>query len=216
MLTEQLTGIQLLVIYLLPAIFAITIHEVAHGYMAYRLGDKTAKMLGRLSLNPLKHIDFLGTVFIPLLLIFFSGIIFGWAKPVPLNVKNLSNIKRDTALIALCGPLSNFAMAILWAIFAKVSTLGLNLSSSIALPLIFMGIAGVKVNVFLAILNLLPLPPLDGGHVISGILPNKVAEKYIKIAPFGIFILLILLVTGTLGTILHPVTSLLSAILVGN
>lgn len=209
MFNEQLTSVQLFVVYFLPIMFAITLHEVAHGYMAYRFGDKTAKLLGRLSINPLRHIDLIGTIIVPMLLMFFGGIIFGWAKPVPINGRNLSNPKKNMAVIALAGPLANVFMALLWAIIAKLAMFGLASNSSVALPIIYMGFAGIKINIFFAILNLLPLPPLDGGHIIYGLLPNKIAIKYNKLAPYGLFLLLFLLMFGFLSTIIQPIAGFL-------
>jgi Zn-dependent protease len=169
--------------------------------MALRLGDKTAMMLGRLTLNPLKHIDPLGTILIPGLMYMMAGFIFGWAKPVPITWQNLGNPKRDMVLVAAAGPVSNFFMAILWALIIRI---GLALGDS-GLALVFMGVAGIFINTILMVLNLLPLPPLDGGRVMTGLLPGPLAYRFSRIEPYGFFILVALLVTGLLGALLWPV-----------
>jgi len=202
---DETNVMQRLAIWVLPVLFAITAHEAAHGWVAQRLGDSTAKMLGRVTLNPLKHIDLVGTILVPgLLLLMPGGFIFGWAKPVPVTVQNLRNPKQDMALVALAGPGANLVMALLWAMIMK---LGFMFSGSIdwvALPLIYMGGAGVSINLILLVLNLLPLPPLDGGRVLVGVLPDPLAWKVNRIEPYGIFILLGLVISGILGKILLP------------
>lgn len=205
----QLTTIQLFAVWVLPVLFAITVHEVAHGYVAYLLGDKTAFILGRLTLNPLKHIDPLGTVIIPALLLMLGGFVFGWAKPVPVSERNFRKPKRDMALVALAGPLSNLVMALLWALIAKIGLWILGTGFVWALALVYMGKAGIIINLVLMTLNLIPLPPLDGGHVLMGILPNRLSAKYARIAPFGFFILLFLLIVGLLGAIIGPIIAFL-------
>jgi Zn-dependent protease len=197
----EITTIQKIVTWVLPVLFAITVHETAHGWMALRLGDKTAMMLGRLTLNPLKHIDPLGTILIPGLMYMMAGFIFGWAKPVPITWQNLGNPKRDMVLVAAAGPVSNFFMAILWALIIRI---GLALGDS-GLALVFMGVAGIFINTILMVLNLLPLPPLDGGRVMTGLLPGPLAYRFSRIEPYGFFILVALLVTGLLGALLWPV-----------
>lgn len=200
----QLDLIQKIAIWVLPVLFAITVHEVAHGWVANKLGDQTAKIMGRLTLNPMKHIDWIGTVAIPLLLVYMGGFIFGWAKPVPISPRNFKHPRRDMALVAVAGPLSNLVMAILWALIAKLSLLLMIHVSPAARPLVLMGKAGIFINVILGVLNLIPIPPLDGGRVVSNLIPPKSAYYYDKIEPFGFIILLALLVTGALGFVLGP------------
>lgn len=201
----ELTLIQKIVIWVLPVLFAITVHEVAHGWMAGRLGDKTAMMLGRLTLNPIKHVDPMGTILIPgLLLLMHTGFIFGWAKPVPITWQNLRHPKRDMALVAVAGPLANLLMAIFWALLIRT---GLALGETGAV-LVYVGAAGIFINTILMVLNLLPLPPLDGGRVMTGLLPGPWAYKFSRIEPYGFFILIALLVTGVLGFVMWPVISL--------
>jgi Zn-dependent protease len=199
----QTNIIQQIIIWALPILFAITVHEVAHGWMASKLGDKTALMLGRLTLNPLKHIDTVGTIIIPLALLIMSrmfggGIIFGWAKPVPVNPRNLHNPRRDMALVALAGPISNLLMAIIWTAVMKLGVVLMTHGIKFAIPIALMGKAGLIVNLILMILNLIPIPPLDGSRIIAALLPPRLAYKYERIAPYGFFILIILLITGIL------------------
>lgn len=206
---QELSTIQSIAVWALPVLFAITVHEVAHGWVARRLGDPTAYMLGRLTLNPLRHIDPVGTIAVPLALLVMStltggGFIFGWAKPVPVAWKNLRNPKRDMAIVAVAGPLSNLLMALLWALLLK-STQWLPVSlDAVAMPLAYMGIAGILINLMLMVLNLLPLPPLDGGRVVAGILPGRLSWQFSRIEPYGFFILIGLLATGVLGNIIGP------------
>ncbi|HEX5515871.1 MAG TPA: site-2 protease family protein [Gammaproteobacteria bacterium] len=195
---------QRLAIWVLPVLFAITLHEVAHGWAAERLGDKTARRLGRISLNPIRHIDPVGTVLVPLLLFFTSGFIFGWAKPVPVTWENLRRPKRDMALVAVAGPGANLLMAIGWALLAKLAAGAASLSPTMAQGLVLMGLAGLQINIVLMVLNLLPLPPLDGSRIVSGVLPPGPERAYAQIEPYGIVILLLLMVTGVLGKLLIP------------
>ena len=196
--------LQTLSVWALPILFAVTMHEVAHGWVARALGDSTAEELGRLSLNPIRHIDPIGTILVPLLLLLVGGFVFGWAKPVPVDMRRLNNPKRDMALVAVAGPLSNLAMALCWALIAKVGTLFYGELNWVSLPLIYMGQVGIAINLILMILNLLPLPPLDGGRVLAGILPDSLASGLARIEPFGLFIVLGLLAFGILGKILGP------------
>jgi Zn-dependent protease len=183
--------IQTIAVYALPVIFAITLHEAAHGYVARHFGDQTAFVAGRISLNPLKHIDPVGTVL---------GFLFGWAKPVPVNFGALRNPKRDMIWVAAAGPASNLFMAICWALLLKLMfTLGVDERFFFE-----MAKAGVLVNIGLMALNLLPVLPLDGGRVLAGLLPWKLLEQYMKIEPYGLFVVLALMVTGTLGFFLTP------------
>jgi Zn-dependent protease len=217
------TKVQLILIYIIPVVFAIVLHEVAHGYVAKLRGDHTAALLGRLSVNPIKHIDPLGTIIIPGLMILFStGFIFGWAKPVPIDYKNLKNPKKDMALIAIAGPFANFLMAIFWGIVAKIAITIYPSYQSAGEIFYIMGYAGVMVNIFLMIINLIPIPPLDGSRVISAFLPPSSAIKYNRLEQWGFLILIALVVipfngSSLLFTIITPFikffTSIISSIL---
>lgn len=200
--------IQGIAIYALPVIFAITLHEAAHGYAAKHYGDYTAHAAGRISLNPIRHIDLIGTIIVPLTLFILSkltmgaGFLFGWAKPVPVNFTNLHRPKRDMLWVAAAGPAANLLMAIFWALIIKF---GLAIpESSFATPMILMGIAGIQINVILMVLNLLPLPPLDGGRMAVSLLPQRIAQHFARIEPYGFIILLILLFSGILGAVVWP------------
>ncbi|MFI3122061.1 MAG: site-2 protease family protein [Methylococcaceae bacterium] len=200
---DELTLLQRIVVWILPVIFAITVHEVAHGWVAKRYGDNTASALGRLTLNPIKHVDLFGTLIIPgLLLLSGTGFIFGWAKPVPVDARNFKNPLRDMAVVALAGPVSNFLMALAWALIARLGVSIGAQAEAISLPLIYTGVAGISINLVLALINLLPIPPLDGSRVLSGILPNYWAWQYNRLERFGFIILLALLYTNTLSSIL--------------
>ncbi|MGZ8192452.1 MAG: site-2 protease family protein [Methylobacter sp.] len=198
---NELTMMQRIVVWFLPVVFAITVHEVAHGWVAKKYGDNTAFMQGRLTLNPIKHIDVVGTIILPgLLLLTGTGFIFGWAKPVPVDARNFKNPRHDMAIVALAGPLANLSMAIGWALLAR---LGVIIGTEyISLPLIYTGIAGISINLVLALINLLPIPPLDGSRILTGILPARVAWQYNQLERFGFIILLVLLYTQVLGAIL--------------
>ena len=200
-LTVDLNLIQKIAVFALPVIFAITLHEAAHGYAALKFGDRTAEMMGRISLNPLRHIDPIGTVIVPAITIMLGGILFGWAKPVPVNFGNLRNPKKDMFWVAAAGPLANLAMAVFWAAMIK---LAFTVPSSYSQPLALMGMAGITINAILAVLNLLPIPPLDGGRIAVSLLPHRWAYKLAQLEPYGLFILLGLLATGLLGAIIGP------------
>lgn len=205
----ELTLPQFLAVAAIPLLFAITVHEVAHGWVAKRLGDPTAQRLGRLTLNPIKHIDPVGTVLVPAMLLILGSLsgrpfIFGWAKPVPVTWENLRHPKRDMALVAVAGPLANFLMAILWGLVAKLGTMLPPGAEWAALPLSYMGGFGIIINAVLMVLNLLPLPPLDGGRVAVGLLPGPMAWQLSRVEPYGFFILLALLATNILGMIIYP------------
>lgn len=201
---DELSTLQRVAVWALPVLFAITVHEVAHGWVALRLGDPTARMLGRLTLNPIKHIDPLGTVVLPLLMLVLGGFIFGWAKPVPVTWENLRHPKRDMAIVAAAGPLSNLLMALLWALLMRVAIGSGPEAGGATLFLLYMSAAGIQINVILAVLNMLPLPPLDGGRVAVGLLPGPLAWQLSRIEPYGFIILLALLMTHTLNIILGP------------
>lgn len=202
--------IQRIVLMILPLIFAITLHEAAHGWVAMKLGDKTALMLGRVSLNPVRHIDLFGTVILPILMLLVSPFLFGWAKPVPITYQNLNKPKRDMALVALAGPLANLLMAILWALIARLASQPFFLHAggfvtTAAQFFVLVGQYGVMINVVLMVLNLVPLPPLDGSRVVASLLPNgPVLAAYSRIEPYGVWILLALLVTGVLAYVIFP------------
>jgi Zn-dependent protease len=198
---NELSLLQRIVVWILPVVFAITAHEVAHGWVAKKYGDNTAYLLGRLTLNPIKHIDPLGTIIIPgLLLLTGTGFIFGWAKPVPVDARNFNNPRRDMALVAFAGPLANLLMAIGWALITRLGVvIGME---AISLPLIYTGIAGISINLVLALINLLPIPPLDGSRILTGLLPVKWAWQYNRLERFGFIILLLMLYSGVLGSLL--------------
>ena len=194
---------QFVAVAILPILFAITVHEVAHGWVAKYFGDPTAQRLGRLTLNPLKHIDPIGTVVVPGLLLMLGGFIFGWAKPVPVTWENLRNPKRDMAIVAAAGPVANLIMALFWAVVARVGV-QLGSLSWAGIPMQYMGQFGIEINVVFMVLNLLPLPPLDGGRVAVGLLPGPWAWQLARLEQFGFFILIGLLATGILGRIIGP------------
>ncbi len=212
---ESLSFIQRLVVWALPALFAITLHEAAHGWTARWLGDSTAQRLGRVSLNPLRHIDPMGTVLVPALMLLLSGMVFGWAKPVPVAWNRLRHPRRDMAIVAAAGPLANLAMAMFWAFTARLGGLLLAAGVGFGRFLVLTGVAGVFVNLIVMVVNLFPVPPLDGGRVATGLLPPRIAWKLAHVEPFGMFILIALLATGLLGTILGPVLDLFSGVFAG-
>lgn len=212
---EELSTIQRFTVWVLPVLFAITVHEVAHGWVAKQLGDKTAQMMGRLTLNPIKHIDPVGTILVPGFLLLVGGFVFGWAKPVPITWENLRNPRRDVALVAIAGPLSNFIMAILWALVMKIGLVFSQSVDSWLFFLVLMGSAGVTINLILMVLNLLPILPLDGGRVLSALLPGPLSYKFSKLEPYGLFIILGLLFFGGLSWLLSPPVNMLRAIIHG-
>ncbi|NLY26798.1 MAG: site-2 protease family protein [Alcaligenaceae bacterium] len=199
--------IQTITVYALPVIFGITLHEAAHGYVARMFGDPTAWQAGRVTLNPVKHIDPVGTIIVPLVLLFSTklmggaGLLFGWAKPVPVDWGRLRQPKRDMLWVALAGPGSNLVMAVIWAISLRLlAESGSNLSSF----WVQMAIAGINVNLVLMALNLVPLPPLDGGRIVFSLLPSKAAWQFSRLEPYGMIILIILMLTGVLWVVLKP------------
>jgi len=199
-------------IWAVPILFAITLHEAAHGWVANKLGDPTARQLGRITLNPIKHIDPMGTIVIPIALLMLSGFVIGWAKPVPVDMRHFKQPLLDMALVALAGPASNFLMACGWALLITLSRTALA-DTSIAIYLLQMGKAGMTINIILMVLNMMPIPPLDGGRVLAGVLPKQAALSFMRIEPYGMWIILALLVSGVLGKILWPVVLRFDAII---
>lgn len=208
---QDLNTIQLIIVWAIPVLFAVTLHEVAHGWVARRYGDQTAAMLGRLSLNPIKHVDPVGTVVVPILMLIAGGFIFGWAKPVPVVMRNLRNPRQDMAKVALAGPAANLVMATFWGLMLKVALMlgGQGMWEGLA----FMSIAGIAINLILMILNLFPIPPLDGSRVLNGFLPERLAQQVDRIEPFGLIIVVVLLVSGALGSVLFPIMRSVSSTL---
>lgn len=204
---EHLSTAQSIAVWLIPVLFAITVHEVAHGWVASLLGDKTAKILGRLTLNPIKHIDPVGTILIPgLLIITHAGFVFGWAKPVPVNYFNLNNPRRDMAIVAAAGPLSNLMMAIVWAAGLKLGIYLTQIENPAGFWLVYASQAGIMINIWLMVLNLIPIPPLDGSRVVASLLATKAAHIYNRIEPFGFIILMVLIFTNLLQAVITPPT----------
>lgn len=198
----ELTVIQKVAIWAIPVLFAITLHEVAHGWVASKFGDQTARLAGRLTINPIKHIDLVGTVIVPLIMLAFGGFIFGWAKPVPVDARNMRNPRYNMVIVALAGPISNLLMAIFWAGIAKI---GLNLNAWFGIPLIYMGQAGMMINIVLCVLNCLPIPPLDGGRALSNLLPGRWGWSLYRLEPYGFLIIVLLMLSGVLSFVLEPV-----------
>lgn len=214
--------IQLICIAAIPLIFAITLHEAAHGWIASKLGDQTASIMGRVTLNPLKHIDPFGTVILPLVMLTFGGFIFGWAKPVPVAWQNLRNPKRDMAIVAAAGPGANLVMALFWGLIAKLSyTIFSHPSANQAIQATaqFIHLSsrfGIMINCVLLVINLIPIPPLDGSRVVSSFLSPIAARKYERLEPYGIWIFLgiifFLYATGNLMIIWRPILALIKII----
>ncbi len=201
----EMTIAQKIAIWALPLIFAITLHEVAHGWVASWFGDNTAKAAGRLSLNPIHHIDLVGTIIVPLLMLMVSSFIFGWAKPVPVDARNMRHPRRGMAIVSLAGPVSNLIMAFLWGAIAWGGVhLEMNGYGWVGVPLSYMGSAGIMINVVLGVLNLIPLPPLDGGKLLESLLPPRLAYQLSFIEPYSFFILIGLIITGVLSFIMMP------------
>ncbi len=204
--------IQTLAIYALPVVFAITLHEAAHGYVARYFGDPTAWQQGRISLNPLRHIDPVGTVIVPVVILALTklagsgGFLFGWAKPVPVDFSRLRYPKRDMLWVAAAGPGANLAMALGWALLLKLASVVPE--TGYTMPMMEMARAGIDVNVILMLLNLIPIPPLDGGRIAVSLLPVAAAVRYARLERFGFFILLALLFSGLLDVILYPMIRL--------
>lgn len=198
----ELTAVQKFAVSALPIIFAITVHEASHGYVAKYFGDLTADKLGRITLNPIKHIDPIGTILLPAITLLLGGILFGWAKPVPVNFANLRNPKKDMLWVAAAGPASNFLMAIFWALVLNYSS---SAPEGAAIFLLEMSKVGIMINLVLMVLNLLPLPPLDGGRIAVSLLPMNLAVMLSRVEQYGFIILIVLLFTGILGKIIWPI-----------
>ena len=204
--------VQTVAIYALPVLFAITLHEAAHGYVARHFGDMTAFAQGRISLNPLRHIDPIGTIVVPILILVASklmgtsGLLFGWAKPVLVNYSALKRPKQNMLWVAAAGPVSNLVMAFGWALAFKLAEV--LPESGYTKPLQLMGFAGIEVNLILMLLNLLPILPLDGGRILASLLPGRMAWQYAKLEPWGFPILLLLLFTNLLTVILGPMVKI--------
>jgi Zn-dependent protease len=212
---SSLSQPQLIAVLAIPVLFAIIVHEVAHGWVAKYLGDPTAQRLGRLTLNPFKHVDPIGTILVPAtLLILRAGFVFGWARPVPVTWENLRHPKRDMALVAAAGPAANLLMAIGWGFVVQLSHALPDTAAWVAEPLEFMGLGGILANVLLMVFNLLPLPPLDGGRVAVGLLPGPWAWRLSRVEPYGFFILIGLMITGLLWVVIGPVAELVAWLVV--
>lgn len=214
--------IQLICIAAIPLIFAVTLHEAAHGWIASKLGDQTASIQGRVTLNPAKHIDPFGTIILPLMMLAIGGFIFGWAKPVPIAYQNLRNPRRDMALVAMAGPGANLLMALMWAGIAKLSHLiflhtdAQAMMHSTALFIHLTSRFGIMINCVLLVINLIPIPPLDGSRVITSFLSPRLAQKYNRLESYGLWIFLglffLLYATNTLGIIYGPINALIQMI----
>ncbi|MCW5605747.1 MAG: site-2 protease family protein [Burkholderiales bacterium] len=211
--------IQIIALGAIPITFAITLHEASHGYAARHFGDSTAAEAGRISLNPLRHIDPVGTIAVPLLILVSSkllgggGLLFGWAKPVPVNFGRMRNPKRDMLWVAAAGPGANLFMAVGWTLVLKAALLAPD--NYFSLPLAGMAEIGIVINVVLMILNLFPLPPLDGGRILVSLLPHRAAYAVSRIEPYGFVILIVLLFTGVLGLVLWPLIGIAMTLIGG-
>ncbi len=204
--------VQKIIIAAIPVIFAITVHEVAHGWVASKLGDPTAKLAGRLTLNPVKHVDLLGTIAVPLIMIALTPFAFGWAKPVPVDWRNLRQPRRDMALVAAAGPGANVIMLALWTLLLSALFTAGNEISYLSVILVEMAKVGIIINIILIALNLLPLPPLDGSRIVTSFLSPTAAYKYNLLERWGLPILVVLIFTGVLGKILHPLIGFMLSI----
>ena len=209
--------VQTVAIYALPVLFAITLHEAAHGYVARHFGDMTAHAQGRISLNPMRHIDPIGTIIVPILILLLTrnlvagGLLFGWAKPVPVNYSALRKPRQHMAIVAAAGPVANLTMALIWALILKFSLL--SSAGRFSEPLELMSQAGIMVNLIFMFLNLLPILPLDGGRIVASLLPTRAAWRYSKLEPFGLPLLVLLLVTNVLSVVLGPLVGASDALI---
>lgn len=212
---NQLNTVQLIAVWLIPVLFAITLHEAAHGFVAYKLGDDTAFNAGRVTINPFKHIDLIGTIIVPILLVISTGLVFGWAKPVPVNPRQLFHPKRDIAWVALAGPASNFIMALLWGLLFK-GVIFLHPKGDVGMGMVYLVYtcqAGIMINLLLVALNILPIPPLDGSRLVTSLLPKPWDALYNRISQYGFLILLLLTVLGVLSKIMLPIVAILQKFL---
>jgi len=207
-------------VWLFPVLFAITLHEAAHGWVASKLGDPTAQKLGRITVNPLPHIDLMGTIVVPFsillisILTFSTGLLIGWAKPVPVDIRYFKQPLLDMALVAVAGPVSNFLMACCWALFILLVT-NLPGDSETGLFLADMGQKGILINVVLMVLNMMPVPPLDGGRVVAGVMPRQLAIPFMKLERYGMVIIIMLLATGVLEKIMWPMVMFFVKLIIG-
>ncbi len=208
----ELTLVQKIAVSAIPIIFAITVHEASHGYAAKYFGDLTAERMGRITLNPLKHIDPIGTILLPALTLMLGGVLFGWAKPVPVNFAGLRNPKKDMLWVAAAGPASNFVMAIFWVLVLKYAQMAPDYAAYFLLE---MSKVGIMINLVLMVLNLLPLPPLDGGRIAVSLLPMSLAVKLSRLEQYGFIILIVLLFTGVLGRIILPIINFFGQLILG-
>ena len=212
----DLSIVQKIAIWVLPVLCAIILHEIAHGWIADKLGDPTARLLGRLTLNPIKHIDPVGTILMPAVLLWLSrgSFMFGYAKPVPIGVRNFKNMRRDMAIVGAAGPMANLCMAFAWCLAVRVAPMLKDVLPNLVLPVALIGVAGIYINVMLMLLNLIPIPPLDGGRVLSGFLPRRWANSYDRVEPWGFFIVSALLLTGVIAPLLTVPAGMLFDVLV--
>jgi Zn-dependent protease len=221
---EELSTIQKIAVMAMPLVFSIVFHEVAHGWVANRLGDPTARDLGRLTLNPISHIDLFGTIIMPLMLFVLTDgrMLFGYAKPVPINPNNFKDPKKGMALSSLAGPGVNIAMAVICSFLLRVVMAGFEgvapepVWSWFSVPVSLMFGYGIIINVVLAVLNMIPIPPLDGSRVVYWLLPPRLADVYYRLEPYGTFLLMGLIMLGVLGKIMTPVIRPLLGLLLGN
>lgn len=207
--------LRLIALYAIPGIFAITLHEAAHGYAARHFGDLTAHRAGRISLNPVRHVDPIGTMLVPIVILAVSGgkYAFGWAKPVPVNFAALHNPKRDMLWVAAAGPGANLVMAVLWALVVKMAeAIPVNYFTE---PMVLMARGGIIINAVLMVLNLLPLPPLDGGRIAVSLLPRSLAYRFAMVEPYGMIIIIVLMFLGVLGKLLLPAVGGFVGVLAG-
>ncbi len=202
--------IQFISVAIIPILFGITLHEVSHGWTARYFGDRTAELLGRLSLNPVRHIDPVGTIAVPIVLGILIGMPFGWAKPVPVNGNNLRNPKRDMVVVAAAGPASNLVMAVFWALIFAATLQWQQPLSAVRQFLLSMAQVGIFFNVLLCVFNLLPIPPLDGGRVLRGLVPESLGRRLDAVEPYGLILVMALLALGILGRVIGPVVSTLT------
>lgn len=201
---DEFTLIQKIIIYAIPVIFAITVHEAAHGWMASKLGDQTARLMGRLTLNPIKHIDPVGTIIVPIVMLMFTPFLLGWAKPVPVDWRNLRRPRQDMAWVAVAGPVANLLMLVLWTLVAKLILISGFADQQYAPPFMAMALTGISINIILMVLNLIPVPPLDGSRIVSSLLPPRTAILYNRLEPYGLIVVVVLMVTGVLGDVFMP------------